>query len=436
MEQFITLQSWPRAIMHIDCDAFFASCEQAVNPALRGKPVITGKERGIVAAASYEAKARGVKRGVPLWEVKKLCPDAIILPSDYETYSLFSKRLFAIIRRFTPTIEEYSIDEAFADITGYQRPYHTSYIAIALRVKEAIEADLGITVSVGLSLSKVLAKIGSKYRKPAGFTPIPGNEIHRYLAVTPIEKIWGVGPSTAAYCQSLGIETALDFARKDEAFIRKHFTKPHYEIWMELNGHQVYEIATENKTDYQSISKTKTFTPASGDGAFVFAQLCKNMENAFIKARRHGLAATGMVVILRAQDYKTQGVEVKLSRPTGFPKDAVKIVRAVFEKIFRANNLYRATGVVLTGLRPDENVQMSLFESPLKIDNLKKIYEAVDSLALKYGKHAVHTGAGALAQSTPQHVRDRGDIPFRKLNRLKGESKRKHLSIPILGRAV
>ncbi len=201
MEKFITLRSWPRAIMHIDCDAFFASCEQAVNPALRGKPVITGKERGIVAAASYEAKARGVKRGVPLWEVKKLCPDAIILPSDYETYSLFSKRLFAIIRRFTPTIEEYSIDEAFADITGYQRPYHTSYIAIALRVKEAIEADLGITVSVGLSLSKVLAKIGSKYRKPAGFTPIPGNDIHRYLAVTPIEKFGGGGPSRAAYCQ-------------------------------------------------------------------------------------------------------------------------------------------------------------------------------------------------------------------------------------------
>ena len=435
MEKFITLRSWPRAIMHIDCDAFFASCEQAVNPALRGKPVITGKERGIVAAASYEAKARGVKRGVPLWEVKKLCPDAIILPSDYETYSLFSKRLFAVIRRFTPTIEEYSIDEAFADITGYQRPYHCSYIAIALRVKEAIETDLGITVSVGLSLSKVLAKIGSKYRKPAGFTPIPGNEIHRYLAVTPIEKIWGVGPSTAAYCQSLGIETALDFARKDEVFVRKHFTKPHLEIWMELNGHQVYEIATEDKTDYQSISKTKTFTPASGDRAFVFAQLCKNMENAFIKARRHGLNATGMVVFLRAQDYKTQGMEVKLSRPTGFPQDAVKILREVFEKTFRANNLYRATGVVLTGLRPDENVQMSLFEPPLRADNLKKIYGAIDSLALKYGKHAVHTGAGALAQTTPLHVRDRGDVPLRKLNRLKGESKRKHLAIPLLGNA-
>lgn len=418
--------------MHIDCDAFFASCEQALHPEYRGKPVVTGKERGIVAAASYEAKARGVKRGVPLWEVKKLCPDAIILPSDYETYSLFSKRLFAVIRRFTPTIEEYSIDEAFCDITGYQRPYNTSYITIALRIKEAIESDLGLTVSVGLSLSKVLAKIGSKYQKPAGFTPIPGREIHKYLAVTPIGKIWGIGGQTEAYCKSMGIETALDFAHKDEDFIRAKFTKPHYEIWQELNGHQVYDINTEDKTDYQSISKTKTFTPPSNDRAYVFAQLTKNMENACIKARRHSLVAQKIIVFLRTQDYKTLGLEAHLSRPSAFPSDMVKILRMLYEKLFRANSLYRATGVVLTGLRADEGVQMSLFEPALRIDKMKSIYDVVDKLSAKFGKHAVYTGAGAFAQHTPQHVYDRGDIPARKLNRLKGESKRKHLAIPML----
>ena len=118
--QFISLSSWPQAIMHIDADAFFASCEQAIHPELRGRPVITGKERGIVAAASYEAKARGVSRGVRLSDVKKLCPDAVILPSDYETYSLFSVRMFEILRRFSPDVEEYSIDEAFVDLTGTQ----------------------------------------------------------------------------------------------------------------------------------------------------------------------------------------------------------------------------------------------------------------------------------------------------------------------------
>jgi DNA polymerase-4/DNA polymerase V len=120
--QPLTLRSFARAIVHIDADAFFASCEQAVNPKLKGKPVVTGKERGIASAVSYEAKARGVKRGMTIREVQQLCPDAIHLPSDYETYSLFSQRMFAIVRRYTPDVEEYSVDECFCDLTGLRRP--------------------------------------------------------------------------------------------------------------------------------------------------------------------------------------------------------------------------------------------------------------------------------------------------------------------------
>jgi DNA polymerase IV len=107
----LTITSLPRAILHIDADAFFASCEQSRNPRLKGKPVVTGKERGIAASMSYEAKARGVTRGMPVWQIKKVCPDAVLLPSDYETYSLLSLRLFNIVRRYTPDVEEYSIDE-------------------------------------------------------------------------------------------------------------------------------------------------------------------------------------------------------------------------------------------------------------------------------------------------------------------------------------
>ncbi len=136
------MSAWPRAIIHIDGDAFFASCEQAVHPEYRGKPVITGKERGIVAAASYEAKALGISRGTALWDVKKICPEAIILPSDYETYSLFSERMFAIIRRFTSSVEEYGIDEGFADITGLEAPFGASVEEIARTIKETIEREL------------------------------------------------------------------------------------------------------------------------------------------------------------------------------------------------------------------------------------------------------------------------------------------------------
>ena len=114
----LSISSFPSPIIHIDCDAFFTSVEQALHPELKGKPVVTGKERGIVACASYEAKALGVKRPMRLWEAQKICPSLICLPSDYETYSLISKRMFEIIRRFTPTFEEYSIDEAFAELSG------------------------------------------------------------------------------------------------------------------------------------------------------------------------------------------------------------------------------------------------------------------------------------------------------------------------------
>jgi nucleotidyltransferase/DNA polymerase involved in DNA repair len=428
----LLVRSWPRAILHIDCDAFFASCEQALHPEYRGKPVVTGKERGIVAAASYEAKARGVTRGVPLWEVKKLCPDAIILPSDYETYSIFSKRMFAIIRRFSPLVEEYSIDEAFVDITGLRRLYHASYLTITQHIKAAIEGELGITVSIGLSLSKVLAKIGSKHKKPAGLTAIPGREVHRFLAELPVDKLWGIGANTAAYCGTLGIRTALDFASKPLSYIEGHFTKPHIEMWYELNGQAVYKIATEEKTTYGTISKTKTFTPPSTDREYVYAQLFKNLENACIKARRHNLAAKGLVLYLKQQDFSGGGVEARLSRPSAFPHDMSGLTRELFNKIYRPGQLYRATGVILTGLVSADTTQQSLFEPPVRLEKLERVYQAIDQLAAKWGKHCVHMAGSDGAHGTPQHVLERGDVTQRKLTRLTGESKRKHLALPML----
>ena len=426
------IYSWPRAIVHLDGDAFFASCEQAVHPEWRGRPVVTGKERGIVAAASYEAKARGVSRGVPLWEVKKLCPDAIIVPSDYETYSLFSKRMFAVMRRFTALVEEYSIDEGFADITGLRRPLRASYEDIARRMKEAVEQDLGITVSVGLSLSKTLAKIGSKWRKPSGLTAISGRRIKEFLKDLPVGKIWGVGPATAAYCRQFGIATALDLAGRDEAFIADKFTKPHQETWRELNGESVWPVETAEKTAYASISKTRTFTPPSTDPEYVFAQLLKNLENACIKARRHGLAAGGLVVYLRRQDFRDTGVEIGLDRPSAYPLELSGHLRRGFGKLFRPGVAYRSTGVILTGLVPAGTAQLTIFDDPVKLEKLTRLYRAVDRLAASQGKHCVFAAGAAAAHGTPQHLLERGDIPVRKLSRLAGETSRRHLGLPLL----
>ncbi len=191
-KEIVTLHSYPKAIAHIDADAFFVSCEQARQPKLKGKPVVTGKERGIVSCVSYPAKARGIKRGVRLFEARQICPDLIILPSDYETYSLYSERIFTIIRRFTPEVEEFSIDEAFCDLTGLRRMYRVSYPRIARTIKETIQKELDITVSVGLSLSKALAKICSRHQKPDGFTALPGFHLHEFLKDTSLEMVCAI----------------------------------------------------------------------------------------------------------------------------------------------------------------------------------------------------------------------------------------------------
>lgn len=430
--QPLTISSFPRAIVHIDADAFFASCEQAIHPELRGRPVITGKERGIVAAASYEAKARGVKRAMRLFEVKKVCPDAVLMPSDYETYSLFSLRMFEIFRRFSPDVEEYSIDEAFVDLTGLRRSFHGSYGMIAQKIRKTVESELGITVSVGVSLSKVLAKIGSKHNKPNGLTLIPGRDIHLYLDKLPVEEVWGIGPNTAAFLGKFGITTALQFARKDEKFIQKYLSKPYQEIWHELNGRSVYPVVTETKQTYQSISKTKTFTPPSNDETFVYAQLSKNLENACIKARRYKLAATRLMVFLRRQDFKDSGVQIKLSSPTVYPVNLFSALREGYNSIFNSRELYRQTGVVLAGLVSEDKIQHTLFDDIPKIEKLEKIYSAVDRLSERFGKHTIQHAASLPAKLQAQHEGERGDVAQRKVSLFKGENSRRRLGLPIL----
>src|SRR3989338_6848564 len=230
----INLHSLPQAIIHVDCDAFFASVEQSLHPELKGKPVIVGKDRGIAAAFSYEAKRRGVVRAMHLTEIKKICPEAVFLPCDYETYSLVSKRFYAILRRFTPDVEEYSIDEAFADLTGLRRLYHGSYASIALQMKETVERELGITVSIGLSLTKSLAKICSRENKPSGFTCVKGYELHDYLKKVQTAQVCGFGPASTALLAKHGVHTVWDYIQRPETFAQKILGKIRVELWHEL----------------------------------------------------------------------------------------------------------------------------------------------------------------------------------------------------------
>lgn len=427
------LGSFPRAILHIDGDAFFASCEQARDPKLKGRPVVTGKERGIASSMSYEAKACGVVRGMRLSEIRRVCPDVVILPSDYETYSLLSKRFYEIVRRFTPDVEEYGIDECFADITGLRRVHRKPYDMIAQDIKKSVDTELGFTFSIGLAPTKVLAKVGSKWKKPSGLTVIPGRDAHIFLEKLNVEKIWGIGRQTTAHLEKYNIHTALQFARLSEEWIHANLTKPFFEIWQELRGISVLPVITEPKETYASIQKVKTFTPPSTDRSFVFAQLSKNIENACMKARRYNLASRDIIIFLRSQDFRDIGVEMRLNRPTSFPNEIIQASEEAFNSIFRQNTPYRSTGVTLSNLHDDSDEQPDLFGAHLCVDRLRRIYSGVDAIRNKYGKHTLFLGSSFKAHAFAQHLGDRGDVPARRSNTFKGENARQRLGIPMLG---
>ena len=369
------IQAWPRAILHLDGNAFFASVMQASYPRLRGKPVIVGAERGIATAISYEAKTYGIKRGALTSEAKKLCPGVIILQGDYELFSLYSQKMFTILRRFSPLIEEYSVDEGFADLSGMRRPLHLSYRGIAEKIQAQIKQELDLPVSVGVSLTKSLAKLASGFKKPLGITLVSGPRIEDFLALIPVENVWGIGAATTNYLHKFGVKTALEFVR-----LKSHslsLNKNHLEIQTELSGNSVYALNPQAKNKYQSISKTRTFRPATADRNIVWAELLNNVEEAFEKARTYGYSVKKMAIFLKTNKFRYFGGEIKFCRKEKYPMLFREPVRQAFDKLYDARQSYRATGCVLVDLSETESEQGQLFAtpSPINQERAKLLYD-------------------------------------------------------------
>lgn len=427
--------SFPKAVLHIDGDAFFTSVEQALDPSLKGRPVVTGKERGIIACASYEAKRMGIVRAMPLFEARKLCPDLVIVPSDYESYSLYSKRMFDIIRRFTPVVEEYSIDEAFADITGMRRVFRASYEDICLQIQRTVREELDITASVGLSVTKSLAKLASGFRKPSGFTSVDGRRIHLFLKEISLGDVWGFGPNTVSLLQKLGLRTAHDFVVKPEKWAEQLLGKPGREIWNELRGIPVHEVTVKETSARATIIKSKTFTPPTDDRSYVYAQLVRNVESAFARARRYRLKAGTFGMALRTSDFVHEGMEAALNRPVSSALEIIPFVGKLFDSTFRQGVKYRATMVALGKLKEDRTEQYELFEDRLRIERIREATAAIDEINTKYGKHTVRSATSLYLGNKEKS--DRDDKPARRTTFVvKGETPRLRLNIPRLTIAV
>lgn len=381
-----------RFILHVDGDSFFASCAQAVYPHLKGKPVVTGSERGVVTAASIEAKKLGISRQTSMYEIKRYFPQCVIVSSNYETYELFSQKMHNILRGYCPDVEKYSIDEDFMCLDSIARSDYAA-TQIAQKIKNHIESSLDITVSVGLSVNKSLAKLASNYNKPSGFTVVPFENITGFLKEIAIEDVWGIGRATTKLLQSYRIKTACDFYNKPEKFIRAVLTKPGIEIWQELHGAYVFKLDSQVKTSFQSISKTRTFTPPSSDKDVVFSQLITNLEKACHKARMYGLYSNRFGIFLKGQDFSYVYGEVELIERTASPTDVLQKVRPVFEKLFVKGKEYRATGAILSNLVPYGDEQASILENHVRKEKSRAVFESIDLLSKRYGERVVKSGA-------------------------------------------
>ncbi len=379
-----------KVIFHMDGDAFFVGVEMAKNPALRGKPVVTGGERGIVSALSYEAKAIGIVRGMPIYRVKKFFPTVIILPGDYKSYAQYSNKMFNIVRRYADNIEEYSIDECFADLTGLEPSLKMSYLEIAQKIKKEINEELKLSISIGIAPTKVLAKVASKWTKPNGLTVINLETIPNFLAKTPIEKIWGIGPKTAELLKKKGIITALNFINKDLNWIKTVLSKPYEVLWQELQGKYLMTIDSKPKTIYSSIQKTYTFYPPTNDKDYLISEFSKNIEEGCRKARYYKLTPKKISFFLKDKNFKYYIFSIKLTLPTNAPETIISLIQNNLDQIYKFNTLYRTTGVTLEELISDSNYQKDLFSNNEQTHKFELIHRQIDSLETKFGKTVLY----------------------------------------------
>lgn len=382
--------STPKVLFHIDGDAFFVGVEIAKNLKLKGLPVVTGEERGIVSALSYEAKALGVVRGMPIFQVKKKFPNVIILPGDYLSYVRYSSMMFTIVGRYAYGVEEYSIDECFADFTGLDRTLKMTYRQIAEKIKKEINEELGLSVSIGLAPTKVLAKVASNWVKPNGLTIIEATTAPQFLAKVRIHKVWGIGPKTGAKLVEKGVATALDFSTKDVTWVRQNFAKPYETIWHELNGVSIVAIDVAMKERYASIQKTRTFHPITNDKTFLWAQLSKHIEDACTKARHYNLVAKKFSIFLKTRDLTYVTRSVSLPIPSNAPEILNALAHEQFDAMHTKGVLYRTAGVTLQDFMQNDTAQKDLFGETIKVDKFDSIHKQIDALHDKLGKRVVY----------------------------------------------
>jgi len=375
----------------VDCDSFFVSCEQLVNPSLLNKPVcVTSNNNGCVVARSKEAKSLGIKMGMPVFMAKKEFPQAIYLSGNMSLYGDVSDRVMATLKEYSPLIEIYSIDEAFVDLTGLRKLYRKSYIEIAKEIRSGVKEKVGVPVSIGVSSTKVLAKLASeKAKKSDGVYKIGFRDITEELKKTDISEIWGIGKNTTALLNKYGIRTACQFTLIEDTRMTKLLGKRGIELKKELLGESIYKIS-DKYIPPKSIQKTSSFAKFTSDESYIINSLNYHAHRACRKLRSLNLKTKTVGVMLRTKDFKVYYQKVQLIQPTDFEFDIYENIKLIFADTFIPDVIYRSSGIIFENLT--EQTQLSLFSSTKENKKGGNLATAWDKLEDKYGRGIIFTG--------------------------------------------
>ncbi len=380
-----------RTILHCDLDAFYASVEQRDHPDYRGKPVIVGggpNERGVVSAASYEARTFGVHSAMPLRQAGKLCPQGIFLPGNFAAYEVASDAVMALFAERTPLVEPISLDEAFLDVTGTAHLFGGAE-ACARDLKRAVHEEVGLVLSVGMASNKLCAKVASDLRKPDGFVVVPRGGEAAFLAPLPLKRLWGVGPKTQQVLEDLGMRTIGDLANADPALLAARLGEHGATIVQRAKGIDDDREVVADPGDPKSIGHAHTFDRDTLDRAQIESTLLRLSEGVGRRLRKHELRGRTVTLQLRVAPFETRTRQRTLAEPTSDDLRIYETARALLRDALAADrdagrvSPVRLVGVTLSGLVGGE--QLDLFTGA----RVSRLNAALDAVRSKFGDDAL-----------------------------------------------
>lgn len=379
----------------VDCNNFFVSCEQLMNPMLKDRAVcVLSNNDGCIIARSKEAKAMGIPMGYPLFKAKKEFKNVIYISRNFGLYHDISNRIIMKLLSYTPDVEQYSIDEAFLDLTGLKKLYRCSYEEIIARIKKEIEQEIGVPVSIGLAPSKTLAKLACEQAKknPAlnGLYRIRFKDIDKILARTYIENVWGIGKNTAALFHKYGIYKCSEIVKQNEFWLKKIWGKRGLELKAELSGISAYSVNSKAELP-KSIQKTSAFSKFTNDKEYIKGSLHYHSHQVCSKLRKLGLQTEIIFVMLRTKDFQVFTEKIVLPEATDSEFLVNQYADKLLDKIYMPDIIYRSSGIFAEKLTEKSASQLFLFEDK-KMQKAQRLAQLWDKFENKYGRNCFQIG--------------------------------------------